>query len=1153
MKFTELEITGFGVWHSLALRELADEMTVFYGPNEAGKTTLLEFVRSMLFGFSADRRERYLPPMSGAPGGGNLRVSSGGQSHRIARATDDGIERVEVIIDEDYRAPATQAALERLLGEVDEATYSSVFAFGLHEIQQLAVLSDTKAGELLYELSLGLDRRSLLDVVREVDASRNRLLSIDGRPSMVVQLASQRDRLEEDIAELRQATPRYVALHQDRSELDRQLAEGDAGAKQLEDKVHRHALAMTVADAWRRRAAVDAQISAARPTPPLPPGALRRLDAYKARYRACRGRMRALAAELRTLRGDQQRLAVNEALCRGAARIEALAEQQPWLDALRTQIAQLEETVAAAELEHESIGDRRLAGATAPSRVEQKTLFEQASAVSAARRKLRESLAKGDQGHRASQAAAAQLASQLGKNETGGLAKQLEQAGNLVTQFRRRIGLEERIDQLTRQQKELEEETYSSLEGQMLPAWLLGSLGAVFALGVALILAKLLLPSSLMGSMGWPLALLGALGTAGAAATKLLMERSAERSLDTAQNRLTQVTGQLATAKEDMAAIDAELPRGGGQLVSRLQTAEREVARLEQLLPLEAEREDGRRTAESGRASAQMLREDFRRARNAWRAALSKLGLPTTLRPRELKTFVRDANRRAKSAERLEGLRRELAARRGELAAVRSRIERLAVDVGSGAPAGEPLVQLRTLLSELRENEGRLAQRAALEKTIRTAERKRRRLKVKTRSLRKRREALLALAAAGSEKELRRRAQEQTELAALAEERAGLDHQIRLAIAGRMADDEIGPLLSVEAASGASASKTQLAALRGKLLELGERRGQLGEQMRILADDRKLAAKHIELAAVEERLKAAVRRWQVLAVCTQTLRTVREFYEREHQPAVLKEASRYLGPLTSGRYTRVWAPFGEELLKVEQADGASLDVEQLSRGTREQLFLSLRLALVAALAERGLELPLVMDDVLVNFDDERAQAAVGVLGQFARAGHQLLVFTCHRHLAEMFRAAGADVRELPDRRGPAESRPAPPKRRRTAVAAEIEVAPPKVIESPAVAPAAVEVPSIVEAPPAAPAPTPPVSQPPAPFPGRTPRPRPKRPRPTPPVRSVVETVPWSAEEFEGELADRVRRPDAEAAGMLSDDAEEAAAEDGYRADGTAAA
>jgi hypothetical protein len=103
----------------------------------------------------------------------------------------------------------------------------------------------------------------------------------------------------------------------------------------------------------------------------------------------------------------------------------------------------------------------------------------------------------------------------------------------------------------------------------------------------------------------------------------------------------------------------------------------------------------------------------------------------------------------------------------------------------------------------------------------------------------------------------------------------------------------------------------------------------------------------------------------------------------------------------------------EEALLVDTADGRTLSVELLSQGGREQLFLCLRLALASGYARRGADLPLIFDDVLVNFDSERAKAAAEVLCEYGQSGRQVLLFTCHEHLARLFRSLRVDVRSLP--------------------------------------------------------------------------------------------------------------------------------------------
>jgi uncharacterized protein YhaN len=85
----------------------------------------------------------------------------------------------------------------------------------------------------------------------------------------------------------------------------------------------------------------------------------------------------------------------------------------------------------------------------------------------------------------------------------------------------------------------------------------------------------------------------------------------------------------------------------------------------------------------------------------------------------------------------------------------------------------------------------------------------------------------------------------------------------------------------------------------------------------------------------------------------------------------------------------------------------------LSRGSAEQLYLCLRLALASEFARRAESLPLIMDDVLVNFDPERARAVALELAKFSER-RQILIFTCHPATACMFTEAspGAAVIQM---------------------------------------------------------------------------------------------------------------------------------------------
>ena len=162
MKITDLEIDGFGVWNNLKLTGLSRRVSAFYGPNEAGKTTVMQFMRSVLYGMSPERRKKYLPPLDGGSPGGTLGIVEGDLRFRATRIADRGPEDVgRVVCTNSDGSTSGDRLLRESLGDVDEPTFTNVFAVGLDEIHELGSLSGSKAAEWIYRLTSGLDRVSL--------------------------------------------------------------------------------------------------------------------------------------------------------------------------------------------------------------------------------------------------------------------------------------------------------------------------------------------------------------------------------------------------------------------------------------------------------------------------------------------------------------------------------------------------------------------------------------------------------------------------------------------------------------------------------------------------------------------------------------------------------------------------------------------------------------------------------------------------------------------------------------------------------------------------------------------------------------------------------------------------------------------------------
>jgi predicted transcriptional regulator len=113
------------------------------------------------------------------------------------------------------------------------------------------------------------------------------------------------------------------------------------------------------------------------------------------------------------------------------------------------------------------------------------------------------------------------------------------------------------------------------------------------------------------------------------------------------------------------------------------------------------------------------------------------------------------------------------------------------------------------------------------------------------------------------------------------------------------------------------------------------------------------------------------------------------------------------GQVTDERYVRLIQQSGDFLV-IDQHENR-VEVEKLSQGTAEQLYLCLRLGLIQEFARQSTNLPLIMDDVFVNFDPERARRVAELLVGFS-SNHQVLLFTCHPQTAELLREVQPNVR-----------------------------------------------------------------------------------------------------------------------------------------------
>ena len=1019
MKITALEVDGYGVWSGLKLDDLSDGMNVMFGPNEAGKTTLMQFVRSVLYGFSPDRR-RYLPPLDGGRAGGSVYLAGPNGRFQVSRHEDpdqpNGSELVELTGADGTRQG--EHLLKVLLSDVDEQIFNNVFTVGLRELQHLGTLGDTQAAAMLYNLSAGMDRVPLVQVIEGLDGSRNHILHQDGQPCEVAKLIARREELRRQLEEVGTSARSYSRLASQRDQLSGEIANLEENNNRLEHQLRVAEIAIAVRQRWQERASLDDQLKALGPAEPVPDGAADRLNEIDDRI----GRRGRQADELKRrweeFRGEAMELDINQALWRSAPRIEVLREQEEWIATLDTrsreltqEISQLEEQVSAG---HKQFGLDRSAAEGGLPRVSSQLLARLrplARELRQSRQALAESEARAaaddDLARSLSDRVLAALAARGEQNLTGAM----DRAGNLVEQLRRHRQIDTRLEEMEAYRTELDEQTRGLLGRQMLPVWAVAGLGALCVAGVFMI------GSALFGIVALPYALLGLAIAAAPVPVKIIYERSVARRLSTCQKQNRMLRSQIEQVTKERDVLDEQLPSPEGTIANRLKTAEGDLAALEELVPLDSEQQTARRDHQRAIELVEQAQRDLATAGGAWRQALAKAGLPQDLSPRQIRDLVARNSEVGEIQRRLELRREEFQQRDRELEAFDTRVARLAHDAGIDMDEDDPIRQIKLLSDHLTVQESRQKRYDVLRGECRKLRRKRAKCEEAVRGLKLRRRDLLRSVGADDENEFRRRADVHDRAQSLRHDRENIQREIDAAVAGFCSPDVLAAELEPNSVENLPKRREQLQmnlqAGDRMLREQIEKRGRLSEQVTALAEDRSAADKRLELGIADKQLKDAIHRWRVRAVTSKMLEGIKATYEKDRQPETLQEASGYLHELTRGRYSRVWTPLGEDVLLIDDARDGSLGVGNLSRGTREQLFVSLRLALASSFARRGAVMPVILDDVLVNFDAARARATAAVLRRFATAGHQVFVFTCHEHIVKLFKSLRVQVTRLP--------------------------------------------------------------------------------------------------------------------------------------------
>jgi len=389
-----------------------------------------------------------------------------------------------------------------------------------------------------------------------------------------------------------------------------------------------------------------------------------------------------------------------------------------------------------------------------------------------------------------------------------------------------------------------------------------------------------------------------------------------------------------------------------------------------------------------------------------WADLMQKLGLQNDSSPSDVDGFIENV--------------RTLFAKQGEAEKLQIRIKSIDEDAGSfrdqvanmataiapeiaDLPADEAVLRLNSQLSE---NRSRQTKRHQIEEQIEQAKREIQESKASIQTITDRLDAQCAEAKCNKQSELEeaerrsahylrikgtiesieqdaREAGEGATVAELEAEAEGMDPD---ELPGRIRE------LSSEIEDELEPRRTELAEVKGreeKELELMDG----GDQAAVLAD---------QAQAILAGIRSHAERYVQVKLAGKILRDQIEHYRKENQGPLVKRAGEHFSTLTLGSFDGLMTDFNkndEPVLAGTRPNGEWVYLDGMSSGTRDQRYLALRLASLEKYMESAEPMPFIVDDVLVDFDDNRSQAALNALSKLAKKT-QVILFTHHSKVVE---------------------------------------------------------------------------------------------------------------------------------------------------------
>lgn len=982
MIITDIHIYGYGKLTDFMLSDI-QSLQVIYGENEAGKSTIMSFIHSVLFGFPAKTQsELRYEPKEGAKYGGRLTAVFPDRGKAvIERVKGKASGDVNVLLEDGTRGG--EELLSELLNHIDKNLYQSIFSFNIHGLQNVNQMKGEDLGRYLFSAgSLGTDHLVSAENILQKELE-SRFKPNGKKPTMNIKLKEMKQ-LHRDLKNAEKNNEHYWVLLQEKESIENDL-------KRIQHELEAQRQELSRLREWKDinpLLAEEQELIKEREKftdITFPANGLALLEKLESLIKPLEGRKANLESRISILEQELAKSQPDYLLLKHEPQINSAVEGLPLLDKLMQEDKELlikldnitEEILNLQERLHLHIDEQQLEQADTSVFMKEKinTVNFRRNHLQAMKMELDERFNDEKSVLEKTEQKIGELKEQLlTEEERAAIKETLSVTANKDHIEKELQNTQERLQFLLKAEKKEQEKSQQKSYSDKRQLLFLGILFAAFA-GWGIF------------SQLWVIAGAGVIGTAFCFTMANKKEPKGQDSFIEDEIK--------ALRKKEQSLLD-KLKHPDIQHAESLEAQLKEDSeRQNQLIQLQIHLEQANEKYEKVINSFEKWEKDSADLE----AELLQLGKQLLLPSEIAKNYLGDAfslieKLKVLNREKKYILERKEAAEKGIKEKLQTFRELKALLVGEPGSVQEIVYQLKNRLKEETEKQIKQGER----------ENKLQELKLELGTVlaelshyQKECSRLFSSAGTDGAEEYREKAVQAQKLSELEEQLKQVRRQINLY---SFSQEEIGKYSSVaKPEAEIQAISENAAQLKESIPVLQSKLAEVNHEIGILEEGGTYAELLHKFALLKSEFEAEAKEWAKYAAAKDILdRTINSF-KNERLPKMLEKAEQYLSYLTNGRYVRIFPKEEGSGFLIESRTGAVFEAKELSQATAEQIYVSFRIALAMTIYGKY-PFPIIIDDSFVNFDHVRTERMINLLKSLTN--RQILFFTCHKHLLPYF-------------------------------------------------------------------------------------------------------------------------------------------------------